>query len=643
MTFFKKRKAAERRNYIRLSSVFPVQFRLLSPDGKHFLSEWLQGFTNNVSKGGLCLMIRHLNSETAQLFKSGEVLVSMDIEMPIFKVPASATATVAWMRDIPAECNGYLVGLDYREIDRAQNAEIMRYARMRSVFIPALFTILCALVFAFVFKTYQNILLTYGNRVMTEEMQKVLRDSGLAEQKIGMIVSEQKALKKKLHALLLNLQALEQGKAESAQERAKIERLNTYITQLGKEKEALQKQLSTLGGSHSVARQELKRLDKRETVLRKENIDTLYRWLVVHQNPRTGLVASFEGDSEVADWAFAYDQSLVAQAYILFGDFEKARKVLDFFREKAKRIDGRFVNAYYVKDGAPAEYIVHSGPNIWVGIAALHYTDRTNDKRYLPLAEEIAGATMHLQKQDPEGGLRGGPDIPWYATEHNLDAYAFFDMLSRITGKTPYAQARDKILNWLQLHTYDKTDIPILRGKGDSTIATDTYAWSIASLGPQKLQELKMDPDEIVAFAEETCAAEVSFTRPDGSTVPIKGFDFAPQKHVARGGVVSSEWTAQMCMAFRLMADFCQKKGMTEKAKGYEEKADSYLVELSRMMISSRSPTGQGEGCLPYATQASVDTGHGWRTPKGKATGSIAGTAYTLFAYYNYNPLELKE
>jgi len=60
------------------------------------------------------------------------------------------------------------------------------------------------------------------------------------------------------------------------------------------------------------------------------------------------------------------------------------------------------------------------------------------------------------------------------------------------------------------------------------------------------------------------------------------------------------------------------------------------------MIISSPSPSGQGESCLPYATGDFVDTGHGWFTPKGNSTGSLAGTAYTFFAYSNYNPLELK-
>jgi hypothetical protein len=144
-------------------------------------------------------------------------------------------------------------------------------------------------------------------------------------------------------------------------------------------------------------------------------------------------------------------------------------------------------------------------------------------------------------------------------------------------------------------------------------------------------------------FAEENCAVEVEYQRPDGEKVRIRGFDFAPKRHVSRGGVVSSEWTAQMILSLRMMADYYHKKGMELRAQDYETKADKYLAELSKMIISSPSPSGQGEGCLPYSTQDYVDTGHGWTTPKGNSTGCVAGTAYTIFAYYRYNPLQLNQ
>ena len=58
------------------------------------------------------------------------------------------------------------------------------------------------------------------------------------------------------------------------------------------------------------------------------------------------------------------------------------------------------------------------------------------------------------------------------------------------------------------------------------------------------------------------------------------------------------------------------------------------------MIITSPSRAGKQDPSLPYASSAFIDTGHGWRTPKGSRTGSLASTAYFLLAYYGYNPLK---
>jgi len=114
----------------------------------------------------------------------------------------------------------------------------------------------------------------------------------------------------------------------------------------------------------------------------------------------------------------------------------------------------------------------------------MQYTQSTQDKSYLSVAESIAATIINLQNQDADGGIRGGPAVEWYSTEQNLDAYAFFNMLAQVTQKAAYAQAAQKTINWLVNNTYDRPDLPVKRGKGDSTIATDTYAWSIAAIGP---------------------------------------------------------------------------------------------------------------------------------------------------------------
>ncbi len=658
----------ERRQYIRLDSVFPVQFRILSLDGKKILSDWLQGFTNNISKGGICLEINNLKPELAKLIKERQVKLSLDIQMPLAACPVPASAKVAWVKDVIGQPKRYLIGLSYDEIASIANKRIMRYAMAKRLFVPLALTTIIILALGFIIGSYINIRLVKGNKALVEQLVKILQESSAAKQTVNAINKEREDLQLKMQALELRIKTAEEEK-KSLQEKVKREEeaklevkekleekvklkeseaenkindFNAMIQKLVQEKAALEEQLIAVQHKEDTVAEELLRLDQKKATLEKANLDKMYQWIKIHQNTRTGLVISFEGDSDIANWAFIYDQSLVAQAFTNFSDFERAKDILDFFVQKAKRENGLFYNAYYANDGDIAEAVVHSGPNIWLGVALLQYTKKTQDSNYLGLAEEIAEGIIDLQNKDSEGGIRGGPNAEWYATEHNLDAYAFFNMLYKITNKPKYLQARDKVLNWLVRHTYDKFSLPIKRGKGDSTIATDTYAWSIAAIGPEKLVELGMNPDMVLEFAEKNCSVEVSYERPEGMVVKIKGFDFAPQRHVARGGVVSSEWTAQMAMSFKIMADFYYKKDMIAKARTYELKADEYLRGLGNMIISSPSPSGQGESCLPYATQDFVDTGHGWVTPKGKSTGSLAGTTYTLFAYYNYNPLELK-
>ena len=191
-------------------------------------------------------------------------------------------------------------------------------------------------------------------------------------------------------------------------------------------------------------------------------------------------------------------------------------------------------------------------------------------------------------------------------------------------------------------YSYSTKGAAVKRGKGDATIATDTFAWSIAAVGPKKLLEMGLDPEGILDFAQEHCAVKVNFQNADGQTLEVSGFDFAKAQNIGRGGVVSTEWTAQMIVSYQVLARYFKDTGDAEKAGRYFEKAQFYLNELQKMLIASPSRTGQGRGCLPYASADNVDTGHGWRTPNGSRTGSVAGTAYGLFAGKGYNPFELK-
>lgn len=646
----RKIKPVNYRKYIRLDTVFPVQFRLETSDGKTYLSDWLQGFTNNVSSGGICLSINNLNPELFKLLKDKQARLSLEIDIPVSRKPVPAHATIIWVKDIFGDTHKYLVGLNYEYISPTKNTQLMRYAWFKKLFFPVVLALVGILVVALSINSYINIELTRGNKLLIEKLSVVLKESHLAQQKIEEIAFSRHQLQTQLKTLESQMQSalLLKAKAESqnvnieASNLKEIARLNGLIFKLAQERAALKNKLTTVVKKEDVAVKELSQIDQKKVVLEKANFDKMYQWLKLHQNSRTGLVMSFEGDKDIANWSFTYDLALLVQTYSYFGDFDRARKILNFFAHNAKRENGWFLNAYYVNDGGPAEFIMHSGPNLWLGLAIMQYTQMSQDKSYLDLAQSIGQTIINIQKMDSDGGIKGGPTVDWYATEHNLDAYAFFNMLAKVTGRKVYSQAAQTAMDWMIRHTYDRQDLPVKRGKGDSTIATDTYAWSIAAIGPQKLKDLGMNPDQIMDFVEEACSVETNFLKPGGENVKIKGFDFAPQAHTARGGVVSSEWTAQMVVSYKIMEDYYVKKGDLKKAASYADKAQLYLSQLSNMIISSSSPSGQGEGCLPYATQDYVDTGHGWKTPKGSHTGSVSGTAYALFAYYGFNPLELK-
>ena len=633
---------AEQRKYVRLDTVFPVQFRLEGPDGQQILSEWIQGFTSNVSCGGICLAVNNFSPELLKMCKEKKAVLSLEIDLPIMRRPVSALACVVWTKEVFAGSPQILLGLSYTQINARYSSSLIRYAWGRRIFIPLVISLVIILSAALGINAHSNYQLTKHNKALVEELVGVLQESKQTKEKINQSVLSRKALQEKIDDLESRIGSIvtqEANKTLPTSGRSK--EINERLIKLNQEKNAFALKLLNLSHQEVLATQEVKRLDQKQSALEKISIDKMYSWLTVHQNPRTGLSMSFEGDKDIANWGFTYDQALLIQAYTNAGDFDRAKKLLDFYAKRAERKNGWFLNAYYVDDGAPAEIVMHSGPNIWLGLAIMQYVHKTGDKSYLRVAEEIAGNIIALQNKDEDAGIRGGPEFSWYATEHNLDAYALFNMLFKATNNNKYKKSRDASLAWLLKHTYDRQDIPIKRGKGDATIATDTYAWSIAAIGPQKLFEIGMDPDKILEFVEENCSVEVPFVRPGGQTVMVRGFDFAPQRHLARGGVVSSEWTGQMIVSFKIMADYYLQKGNLERSRVYMDKANNYLAQLGNMVISSSSASGQGQGCLPYATQDYVDTGHGWMTPKGSHTGSVSGTAYTIFAYYGFNPLEI--
>ena len=643
MKFKKNISPIERRRYIRLDHIFPVEFQWLDKN-HNLLSKWYQAFSQDVSEGGLCLTVNHLSGDDLLFFQDKTMLMSLVVHIPLGSKGVRVVGSAAWFLKLKDEpCGQYAIGVTYQEIAVRDSKRILRYAATRRMLKTLAFT------FSFVLSLSLATIGFYNSRLHME--------NGRLLKSLEANWSRQEVLSKNKDRLKLQIDELnfllsqsdrkteileKQLQAVKADDRQTIVHLTQAMVFLKEKKERIKTDLSKLMVQEEFVNSDVETKRKEASLLENKILEKLYRWLVVHQNKLTGLVSSYEGDSAIEDWAFTYDQALAGIVFVYAGDLTNARAIFDFYLKAPKMDDGGVANAYYASSGDVAEYIAHAGPNIWLGLALLHYTERTKDMRYLDFIKDIA---LWLQSlRDNEGGLRGGKTISWYSTEHNLDAYAFYGMLSALTKEETYQKESQEILAWLNKNAFSRLHAPaVKRGKGDATIATDTYAWSVTALGPVLLKRIGMDPDAIIDFAIVQCGVNVEYKRPDGSSVSIKGFDFAKHEHLARGSVISCEWTAQMILAFKIMQEYYRSQGEGEKSQYYGQLTKSYISDLSKMIITSPSPMGQGEFCLPYASDELADTGHGWRTPQGNRTGSVSATTYAILSIKGINPLKNNE
>ncbi len=637
---------SNKRKYIRLRSILPIEFRVVpslregtsqrEPVDKGSLSagsvdsSWQQGYTCNVGEGGICFETVHLDAAVLLQIGNPGVEVEVSMRIPLHRPPVKARAKIAWFRRLDRkDAPHYMLGFQFTEIAYADCDRLLSQARVLSLSTHLLALTALVLFLGFVIAGFYNYRLRMDNEKLVDSLARAQQEEMRIRGTIGEISREKEML--------------------SARMKQHADGL-TGRRQLGNAYEQLVRREARISDR-------LRLLERQKSDMRQTVVERMHQWLKNHQNPLTGLILSFEGDvGVIQDWAFIYDQALAVNTFLLFDDERDARRILNFFNRKlppaplpgkpeAENFQG-FPNAYYYDSGDIAEYTVHCGPNIWVGIGVLQYTHKTKDDYYLPVARAIADWLITIQDKDPEGGLKGGPEFSWFATEHNLDAYAFFGMLHDVTREEKYKTAQKKTLSWLKTyamipHGKDYQSPPINRGRGDATIATDTFAWSLAAIGPEKLKQLGMDPEEIMNFAEEHCAVTVPFTRPSGVKLEVTGFDFAKYVNMPRGGMISPEWSSQMIVSYQILSRYFSQKERVVQANYYAEKARGYLGELNKLIIASPSVKGQGEGCLPYATLGNADTGHGWNTPSGARTCSVAGTAYMIMAIKEFNPLVL--
>jgi hypothetical protein len=150
--------------------------------------------------------------------------------------------------------------------------------------------------------------------------------------------------------------------------------------------------------------------------------------------------------------AFIYDNALIALAYLArgrAGDVARAKIVGDailYAQTTDPAGDGRVRQAYfagnpdsngvYVTPGLPFFQGSAVGDVAWPGLALAQLYARTGQKKYLDGAVKAATfieTTTRDNTNVPPGGYFFGNGQTNKSTEHNIDVYALFTMLARLT------------------------------------------------------------------------------------------------------------------------------------------------------------------------------------------------------------------
>ena len=256
---------------------------------------------------------------------------------------------------------------------------------------------------------------------------------------------------------------------------------------------------------------------------------------------------------------------------------------------------------------------VDTGNNAWVMLALTALYSRTQAPVYLDTACKLGQLAASFQATNGlyQGFLGGtaNPESaatprPYASTEHNLDLFAAFTRLFRLTGQGSWAVLAQHAETFIEA-MWDPTRDCYLTGTTDtmtrnfSVIPLDVQAWSI-----QAVPSVRTAHPRVL-----TCAETNHATSADGTL----GFDFNDD----RDGVWF-EGTGQMAVAYAVA--------------GRPSTADAVRSELRR---AQTNPAFGGFGGIAAASRDGLTTGFDFRYFRRL---HIAATAWNVFAQLAFNP-----
>ncbi len=291
--------------------------------------------------------------------------------------------------------------------------------------------------------------------------------------------------------------------------------------------------------------------------------------LVSYTIPTTDSLAFLRGRS------WTYDNAVGAIAFLLQGRPGAARTVLAALQ--GLMAPNGVLGFSYQVNSSFVDGHVRTGTLAWVGYAMALYQRQARDASFQASAEKIGSYLKGLQLSS--GSLRGGPDVSWVSTEHNVDAYFFYRELYRLTGNSAYLTTAGQIKNSLLTNHWvktSKTSGHFLQGVGDPTPALDANSWGAIFLSAVGRAT---EATQALQYVE---SAFKNTQKISGTSARISGYSPDAAKKT-----VWLEGTAGVAVAYQRLGQIAQ--------------ADSVLDQIHTLQTAWQS-AGKWNGALPYAT-----------------------------------------
>jgi hypothetical protein len=263
------------------------------------------------------------------------------------------------------------------------------------------------------------------------------------------------------------------------------------------------------------------------------------------------------------NWSWTYDSAISATAFSISGYSSQAQQLLDQLAA-LQHADGSIEIAFNVAAGT-AESVFRSGTIATVGLAGSLYDLLNRSSRYLAMGQRAASYLLSLQATN--GLVRGGPEVTWYSTQHNLLTYAFLVMLGNellSSGKgstaTTYYAAASRIASGIESNLLVRSGSTayFIEGLGDSIQALDADALGamyLASRGESTLAQ------EVLAYAQSAFALSgrsivhsstaATYNMSYAANGPFSGFK--PYLGTTAPNVLWTEGSAELLLAQALL------------------------------------------------------------------------------------------